>query len=115
MSDISNNILTRVKQYLSDNDLLQSDSPLIFVGLSGGSDSVALIHILKSLGYANVIATHCNFQLRGEESERDQTFCESLCKQLRVKLYKRRFATTDYMERKHLSLEMACRELRYNW
>ena len=115
MSDISKIILERVKQYMADNSLLQSEHPLIFVGLSGGSDSVALIHILKAIGYNNVIATHCNFQLRGEESERDQSFCESLCKQLRVKLYKRRFTTIDYMERKHLSLEMACRELRYNW
>ena len=115
MSDISNNILNRVKQFLTDNNLLQAEHPLIFVGLSGGSDSVALIHILKTLGYANVVATHCNFQLRGEESERDQTFCENLCRQMRIKLYKRRFSTFDYMERKHLSLEMACRELRYNW
>ena len=115
MSDISNNILNRVKQFLTDNNLLQAEHPLIFVGLSGGSDSVALIHILKTLGYANVVATHCNFQLRGEESERDQAFCENLCRQMRIKLYKRRFSTFDYMERKHLSLEMACRELRYNW
>lgn len=94
MSDISNNILNRVKQFLTDNNLLQAEHPLIFVGLSGGSDSVALIHILKTLGYANVVATHCNFQLRGEESERDQAFCENLCRQMRIKLYKRRFSTS---------------------
>lgn len=115
MNDISKNILERVSQFMATNDLLQKEDPLVFVGLSGGSDSVALIHILRSLGYNNVIATHCNFQLRGEESERDQRFCQNLCRELKVKLLMRRFNTTKYMEEHRLSLEMACRELRYNW
>ena len=115
MNDISNIILDRVSQFMAENDLLQQDQPLIFVGVSGGSDSVALLHILKSLGYVNIIATHCNFQLRGDESERDQAFCENLCRTLKIKLLKRRFNTPKYMEDHRLSLEMACRELRYNW
>lgn len=115
MNDISKNILERVSRYMAENNLLQCEDPLIIVGLSGGSDSVALMHILKSLGYNNVIATHCNFQLRGEESERDQAFCENLCQNMHIKLYKRRFNTPKYMEEHHLSLEMACRELRYTW
>lgn len=115
MNDISNNILERVKRFMAENHILQSERPLIFVGLSGGSDSVALLHILKSLGYTEIRASHCNFQLRGEESERDMQFCENYCKNLGIKLYKRRFNTTKYMEEHHLSLEMACRELRYDW
>lgn len=115
MNDISNIILDRVSEYMFCNNLLQKPDPLIFVGLSGGSDSVALLHILKTLGYNNIIATHCNFQLRGEESERDEAFCQELCDRLNVHLLKRRFNTPKYMEENHLSLEMACRKLRYDW
>ena len=115
MNDISNNILERVKQFIADNQLLPRDNPLIFVGLSGGSDSVVLLHILKRLGFSCIQATHCNFQLRGEESERDQAFCEELCRKLGIKLHVMRFNTPKYMEDHRLSLEMACRELRYGW
>lgn len=115
MGDYSKQILDNVKRFIEQRGLFRVQEPLVFVGLSGGSDSVALLHILLSLGYKNVIAMHCNFQLRGEESERDQKFCQTLCKRLGVKLLLRRFNTPRYMEEHRLSLEMACRELRYNW
>ena len=115
MNDISKDILNRVSQFMTEKKLLQKENPLIIVGLSGGSDSIALVHILKALGYTNIIATHCNFQLRGEESERDLRFCEEFCRENQIKLLIRRFNTPKYMEDHRLSLEMACRELRYNW
>lgn len=115
MNVISNDILLRVKKYMQVHNLLQNDNPLVFVGLSGGSDSVTLLHVLRSFGFKNVIATHCNFQLRGAEAERDNQFCKEFCKKLNVPFKEIRFDTPKYMEEHHLSVEMACRELRYNW
>lgn len=120
MNDISTNILDVVGQFLANKKLLQKQGYLVFVGLSGGSDSVALLHILQSLntryeGSMEIIATHCNFHLRGEESNRDMQFCKTLCKKLNVRLLVREFDTPKYMSDHRMSLEMACRELRYNW
>ncbi len=86
----------------------------LYIGLSGGPDSVALLHILHTLGY-KCKALHCNFHLRGAESDRDQQFCETLCASLGIPLEVRHFDTFAYMEQHHLSVEMAARELRYNW
>ena len=88
--------------------------PPTYVALSGGPDSVALLHILHTLGY-ECKALHCNFHLRGAESDRDQQFCEALCASLGIPLEVRHFDTYAYMEQHHLSVEMAARELRYNW
>lgn len=109
-------ILQRVASFIERNRLLNqpSSQPLVYVGLSGGPDSVALLHILRSLGY-DCQALHCNFHLRGEESNRDQDFCESLCRQLQIEIIIEHFDTREYMKSHHLSLEMAARELRYQW
>ncbi len=144
MSQKSQHILQRVAEFIARNELLpprleplapssarvqRSEQPLepfeplepfkplltpTYVGLSGGPDSVALLHILHTLGY-KCKALHCNFHLRGAESDRDQQFCETLCASLGIPLEVRHFDTFAYMEQHHLSVEMAARELRYNW
>jgi len=86
----------------------------IIVALSGGRDSAVLLHLLNSSGY-KVAAAHCNFQLRGEESEEDEKFVEKYCGSLNVKLYKTRFATSEYAEKHGISIQMAARDLRYEW
>lgn len=86
----------------------------ILVALSGGADSVALLHVLLRLGYA-CEAAHCNFRLRGEESERDETFVRKLCQEQGVKLHVRAFDTSGYARRQGISIEMAARQLRYDW
>lgn len=105
--------IRRVKQYMEGNGLLESGKGVL-VALSGGSDSVALLRLLLTLGY-RCEAAHCNFQLRGEESERDEAFVRSLCQALQVPLHTVRFDTLHYAQEKHLSVEMAARELRYDW
>jgi len=114
MSLISQPITQRVADFIAKNQLLPSISDPVFVGLSGGPDSVALLHILHTLGY-RCRALHCNFHLRGSESDRDQHFCEQLCATLDVPLLVHEFDTFAYMQLHHLSLEMAARELRYSW
>ena len=107
----------RSEQPLKPFEPLEPFKPLLsptYVALSGGPDSVALLHILHTLGY-ECKALHCNFHLRGAESDRDQQFCETLCASLGIPLEVRQFDTFAYMKEHHLSVEMAARELRYNW
>ncbi|MCR5313127.1 MAG: tRNA lysidine(34) synthetase TilS [Bacteroidaceae bacterium] len=93
--------------------MLQSNDRVI-VALSGGADSVSLLLILSSLGY-ECHAAHCNFHLRGEESMRDEHFVEELCKKNNISLHKIDFQTTEYAKSHGISIEMAARELRYDY
>ena len=104
---------SKVEKYINKYKLL-NPSELYIVALSGGTDSVALLLLLKN-AYFNVHAAHCNFHLRGEESDRDEAFCVGLCKELGVELHRAHFDTREYAELHKVSIEMAARELRYKW
>ena len=104
---------SKVDAYIKRYKLLNA-SDLHLVALSGGADSVALLLLLKEHGF-NVHAAHCNFHLRGAESDRDEAFCVSLCQQLGVELHRAHFDTREYAELHSVSIEMAARELRYRW
>lgn len=86
----------------------------VLVALSGGADSVALAWCLLRLGYC-VEAAHCNFHLRGEESERDQRFVADLCEKWHIPLHVQHFNTQQVATERGISIEMAARELRYAW
>ena len=104
---------SKVSAYINKHKLLNAND-LYIVALSGGADSVALLLLLKEGGF-NVHAAHCNFLLRGSESDRDEAFCIDLCRRLGVELHRAHFATREYAEAHKVSVEMAARELRYNW
>lgn len=87
---------------------------LYLLALSGGPDSVALLRMMVDEGY-HVEAAHCNFHLRGAESDRDEAFCKDLCERLGVKLHVVHFDTKEFAELRGISIEMAARELRYRW
>ena len=106
-------MLQKVQTYIQIKQLLTLKG-VIIVGVSGGTDSVALLHILISLGYECVIA-HCNFNLRMEESKQDEEFVRSLSKTLKVPYYHIDFQTTKYAVEHGISIEMAARDLRYKW
>lgn len=103
----------QIQQYIIQHQLLSGEKPVV-VGISGGADSVALLHILVSLGY-KCIAAHCNFNLRGDESFRDEQFTIDFTQRLQVPLCKISFETNKYAQENRLSVEMAARELRYRW
>lgn len=104
-----------VRSYIERNRLLSDDDRRpVLVGLSGGADSVALLSVLVRLGYA-CVALHCDFHLRGEESERDAAFARTFAESLGVPFYQTSFDTVAYAREHHLSIEMAARALRYAW
>lgn len=86
----------------------------ILVGLSGGLDSVVLTHMLVQNG-ASVVAAHCNFQLRGSDSDADEAFVRDFAEKLGVELMVKRFDTLEYAAGHKISIQMAARELRYAW
>ena len=84
------------------------------VALSGGADSVCLL--LKTIEKGDTVeALHCNFHLRGDESDRDENFCRNLCEKYNVPLHVKHFDTKAYAQKHKVSIEMAARELRYAW
>lgn len=106
-------IQRNVARYITKEQLCTPEDKIL-VALSGGADSVALLRILLSLGYT-CEAAHCNFHLREEESDRDEKFVRQLCAGLGVPLHTISFDTTHYASEHHISIEMAARELRYEW
>ena len=86
----------------------------ILVAISGGIDSVVLTHLCKQLKF-NLALAHCNFNLRGNESETDQDSVLELAKNLNLEAFVQRFDTKLYAKDNKLSIQMAARELRYNW
>ena len=104
--------LNRISEFISSNGLLKDGADVI-VGLSGGADSTALLLVRMRLGY-RVHAVHCNFHLRGAESDRDEKFVTDLCKKLGVDLEVCHYDTGQYAADHGISIEMAARELRYS-
>ncbi len=106
-------MLNRIKKYIETHLSLDKDA-IHIVALSGGADSVCLLRIMLQLQY-KVHAVHCNFHLRGKESNRDENFCKELCSKLNVPLHLAHFDTMLYAKQKHVSIEMAARDLRYSY
>jgi tRNA(Ile)-lysidine synthase len=82
--------------------------------VSGGIDSVVLAELFHAARIDFDFA-HCNFSLRGEESDSDQVFVEKLALQMNVRCFVKHFDTEEYAEKKGISIQMAARELRYEW
>ncbi len=86
----------------------------ILLAVSGGIDSVVMAHLFKVAGYDCVFA-HCNFQLRGEDSNLDESFVRSLASTLDFQIFVKRFNVEAEMQQGGISLQMAARDLRYAW
>ena len=105
--------MVSVLKKIEEESLLRKGGKYL-VALSGGADSVFLVHALHRLGYT-FEAVHCNFHLRGEESDRDETFCKEFCKGMDIPLHIAHFDTKTYAQLHKVSIEMAARTLRYGY
>ena len=110
---ILNLMINKVQKFITDNNLFSQKDKLL-ISISGGADSVCLFFVLKELGYQIQLA-HCNFNLRGKESDEDQYFVDQLAKKYGVTLHLKSFQTEEYANTYHISIQMAARELRYKW
>lgn len=108
-----NELLTRFKEYLVEKSLFRP-SHKILLAVSGGIDSVVMCKLFKDANISFAIV-HCNFSLRGAESDNDQKFVESLALTYGVKIFVKRFDTEAYAVKNKLSIQMAARDLRYAW
>ena len=106
-------MIKTVSDYIAAHKLLAPYGKYL-VALSGGADSVALLLVLCRLGYS-IEAVHCNFHLRGDESDRDEHFVTNLCLRLGVVLHKVHFDTREYAAVRKQSIELAARNLRYGY
>ncbi|MCU4155428.1 tRNA lysidine(34) synthetase TilS [Carboxylicivirga sp. A043] len=91
-----------------------SSSDTLLVAVSGGADSMALLHLLHQNGF-ELAAAHCNFQLRGAESDADEQLVSDYCALNNIQLYQTSLDTTAFAQEQKISIEMAARELRYDW
>ena len=106
-------MIQRFIKYIKDNHLFnQADT--ILVGVSGGIDSVVLLDLLDKAGFPVAMA-HCNFRLRGAESDGDERLVSELARKYDAPLFKTSFDTADYAQENKISIEMAARDLRYQW
>ena len=113
MNNTRHPFLNKVEAFIARHHLMVLGRHYL-VALSGGADSVALLVALHQLGY-NLACVHCNFHLRGEESNRDEEFCRNLCEEMDVAFHTAHFATAEYAQAHHVSIEMAARQLRYDY
>ncbi len=101
-----------IQEFLKKNGIPQDAGFLIAV--SGGADSITLLHAFKYLNL-KIAALHCNFNLRGKESNMDEQFVKRFCDTYGIALNVKHFDTQSYAREKGISIEMAARELRYAW
>jgi tRNA(Ile)-lysidine synthase len=107
------NLLQRYQEFIKKEDLLSPKDKLL-LAVSGGVDSVVLCELCKQAGYDFTIV-HCNFQLRGEESERDERFVRDLAEKYRTEVKVKKFDTEKFAEKNKMSIQEAARVLRYEW
>ena len=123
-------MLTEFKKYIEKHNLINKDDKIL-LALSGGVDSMVLAKLLimsqrdykstsqrvemQSQRQSHLAFAHCNFHLRGEDSNRDEKFVTDFARENNIPIYIKHFDTEAYAKENSLSIEMAARELRYNW
>ena len=106
-------LLDGFEKYIEENELFTHNDKILLT-VSGGVDSMVMMALTAAAGYRFGVA-HCNFQLRGQESDEDELLVEREARRYGVEFFNKRFDTTGEMERTGESMEMAARRLRYAW
>ncbi|MFY0630225.1 MAG: tRNA lysidine(34) synthetase TilS [Flavobacteriaceae bacterium] len=106
-------MLKEFKQHIDQNFSFLENSKLL-IAISGGIDSVVLTHLIHKLGF-NFSLCHCNFKLRGNDSDADEAFVKNLGKELNTEVFTTSFETESYATENKISIQVAARDLRYEW
>ncbi|RBA27516.1 tRNA lysidine(34) synthetase TilS [Flavobacterium tibetense] len=106
-------MLTKFKNHLEQNFPYLKEKKLL-LAVSGGLDSMVLMHLFQELRYSIGIA-HCNFQLRGKESDADENFVKLQAEKFQIPIFSTRFETEKFANTNKLSIQLAARKLRYDW
>ena len=101
------------QKYITVHNLCLKNDKLL-LGISGGIDSIVMMHLFRMSGYKMALA-HCNFQLRGEESDNDEAFVQALAENYQLPIHTTRFNTQEIASKEGISIQMAARDLRYEW
>jgi tRNA(Ile)-lysidine synthase len=101
-------------QSFIDQETLCKKTDRVLLAISGGIDSVCMFHLFREAGYAIAIA-HCNFNLRGDESDQDAVFVQNLAEEFDIPFFTKSFNTKEIAEKEGISIQMAARDLRYDW
>ncbi len=107
-------LLKQFKKYIATNYQLSTANCQLLLAVSGGVDSVVMVDLFAKAGF-NFSVAHCNFQLRGEESLRDELFVKKLGEHYQKQVCVKRFDTSVYADENKVSIQVAARELRYSW
>jgi len=107
-------MLSNFITYIQQQELFRLSRDRILIAVSGGMDSVALVQLCQKAGVKFGIA-HCNFQLRGKESDADALFVQALAEQMKVPFYQVSFETKKEAALTKKSIQVAARDLRYEW
>jgi tRNA(Ile)-lysidine synthase len=106
-------MINEFKKFISENNLIRSGDKILLT-VSGGIDSMVMAHLFHKLNYKTGIA-HCNFSLRGRESDKDEEMVCQFAYKNSIPYYSTRFETKAYAKNNRLSVQMAARYLRYKW
>jgi tRNA(Ile)-lysidine synthase len=106
-------MIEQFKNYIRINNLFRKTDSIL-LGISGGIDSIAMFHLFRLSGLKIGIA-HCNFSLRGDESDKDEEFVRNLADNYNIPYYTKRFNTQTFALNEGISIQMAARDLRYEW
>ncbi len=103
----------KLLQYLTTLDVNPRHDQIL-LAVSSGQDSMVMLHLFSDCELSFGVA-HVNFQLRGKESDEDEQFVKTWCKQHKIPFFSKCFETNNYATEKKVSIQMAARELRYTW
>lgn len=106
-------LVQQLKAFVKENNLFEPSERLL-LAVSGGKDSVLMARLFEEAGW-NFAIVHCNFKLREEDSEQDEQFVAELASEYQVPFYSKAFYTEEYAGSNGISIQMAARELRYQW
>lgn len=106
-----------LKQFIQhiEQHRLCSPAHSILLAVSGGLDSMVMLHLFRAAGYTRLGVAHANFGLRGNESDEDEQFVQDYCRKHHLPFFSCRFDTEKYAQQNGISIQMAARQLRYEW